>query len=246
MLNDRFAKGKASNVWEGAGVLVRQFDRLDAGDDGKPWMPCPQTGYNNWCKGFGGLWASTLIGSGHKTTRLYMDSTCGLVLAPTVELFCAYSEDGNSMDARKVCQNVHGDTDAATGKATCIPGCDLPGYQCADKLAADVHAAGPYVSGCSYPPTQLREALVAHQYVAEEQQRDMWNEMVIDLRTVVAGLPDVVEGFFCPAAADYDARAKLKHVRHAFIGEYNQDAAKVLLLELDTSNLDAPFSIMSA
>ena len=27
-------------------MLVRQFDTLD--DSDKPWLPCPQDGYNNW------------------------------------------------------------------------------------------------------------------------------------------------------------------------------------------------------
>lgn len=68
--------GVPSNDIAEAGVLVRQFDRLDAGDDGKPWLPCPQSGYNSWCKAFGGLWASTLLAPGHHTSRLYMEGEC--------------------------------------------------------------------------------------------------------------------------------------------------------------------------
>ena len=41
-LNQRFIEGRPSNNNAEAGVLVRVFDRLDAGDDGKPYLPCPQ------------------------------------------------------------------------------------------------------------------------------------------------------------------------------------------------------------
>ena len=120
-LNARFRLGRPSNELREAGVIVRQFDRLDAGDDGKPWLPCPQTGYNNWCKKFAGFWATTLI-SREGANRLYMDGECGVIVAPTVQLFCAYPEDGNSMDGAKLCDDLHGDADGPGGEAdaTCI------------------------------------------------------------------------------------------------------------------------------
>jgi len=234
-----------SNDIAEAGVLVRQFDRLDAGDDGKPWLPCPQSGYNSWCKAFGGLWASTLLAPGHHTSRLYMEGECGLVLAPKVSLFCAYSEDGNSMDGSKMCHGLHGDIDETTGEPTCIPGCNVPGQQCADRLAANPWHVGPYVAGCSYPPTQLKEALEAHRWGAAEQNRNVWNEMVIDLRTVTANMPDVVEGFFCPPSAGGEAKVKLARTRAAFMRQYERDEAMVLLLTLDTSKPE-PFSALNA
>jgi len=88
---------------EGAGVLVRQFDRLD--DKRRRWLPCPEYGPDSWCKDVADRWAASMINS--QANHLYDASTGGLILAPSVRLFCAYPEDGDSLHPSKVCTRKH-------------------------------------------------------------------------------------------------------------------------------------------
>lgn len=195
------------------------------------------------------------------------------------------------MDQQKLCATLYGDRkpDGPEGEAaaTCIPGCNLPGHQCADKLARLPRSAGPYVDTCSYPPTQLKEALIAHDWAKREQGRDVWNEMVcywhprarephavhtdptghpvhsapraadigatacarqvLDMRSVVRGLPATVEGFFCLGASSSSSSSKLAASRRQFLREYGLPigTADVLLLELNLgSGGDQPFSLV--
>ena len=112
-LNARAARGRPSNDLEEAGVLVRQFDELN--DPDREWLPCSV----GWCDRFEDRWPASIINSDARL--LYYDVRSGIVLAPAVQLFCAYPKDGNSMD--HVCW---GDEDS------CIPGCYEPGSQCPD------------------------------------------------------------------------------------------------------------------
>ena len=99
LLNERFEKGHPSNDLGEAGVLVRQFDGLDG--HSKPWLPCaPFTGMPTdmgWCHQYADRWPASVVNP--QTRMLYYGVTGigGLVISPTVDLFCAYSGDGNSM-----------------------------------------------------------------------------------------------------------------------------------------------------
>ena len=143
------------------------------------------------------------------------------------------------MDGSKLCDNLVGDRDPDSPEgeaaATCIPGCYLPGDQCADKLAADPNHRGKYIASCSYPPTQLKDALEAHEWGQTNENRHVWNELVVDLRSVTSRLPASVEGFFCPVGAGQGERAKLSRTRDAFLADYGlpSDAAEVVLVQLD-------------
>ena len=93
------------------------------------------------------------------------------------------------------------------------------------------------MSGCSYPPTDLKGALEANEWTRRNQDRNSWNELVIDLRSVVARLPAIVEGFFCPAGATSAERDKTRRWRSSFLEEYGMpsDSAEVVLAEMDLS-----------
>jgi hypothetical protein len=110
-----------------AGVLVRQFDTLN--DPAMPWLPCPE---DEWCGKFGDRFPSTILnakakamfladGNGGERRTLVLPASvgagghsvdislypvdvrsAGIVIAPMVSIYCAYPEDGNSMDGRKV------------------------------------------------------------------------------------------------------------------------------------------------
>ena len=69
---------------DGAGVLVRQFDKLDAGDSGIRWMPFPQTGTDNWCKDLADRWSATVLN--RQANHLYEPTTGGLVSGFALEL----------------------------------------------------------------------------------------------------------------------------------------------------------------
>lgn len=98
---------------------------------------------------------------------------------------------GNSMSDSKLCPTLYGDADemGGEGSATCIPGCFPPGEQCADVLPdSSCFVDGvkrdhcPYVHGdrqCSYPPTQLMQALEAHYFMLSHHMGNhKHNEMV--------------------------------------------------------------------
>lgn len=92
-----------------AGVLVRQFDMLE--DPVAPWLPCPQTGPNSWCKALADRWSASLLYADARA--LYLPTQPGIVLAPTVRLNCAYAVDGNSMHAAKSCKHKQAAEEAA-------------------------------------------------------------------------------------------------------------------------------------
>ena len=142
------------------------------------------------------------------------------MIAPTVSIFCAYAEDGNSMDGSKVCNPLGGNG------VTCIPGCYPKGQECPDI---------GHAWSCSFPPTQLKEALQAQQDRSDMRARNnevcvcaarnalsrhsressayasavnadagltptfvctRVRQIVIDTSTLVAQMPEVILGFF--------------------------------------------------
>ena len=229
MLNARFANGAPSNELSQAGVLVRQFDNLD--DSWRPWLPCPTTA-NSWCAKFSDRWATALINANERT--LYYETLTGdqqrlgvggLVLAPSVTIFCAYADDGNSMDPKKVCNPLGGDG------VQCIPGCYPVGQQCADKRRDWL---------CSYPPSQLREALEAHQRRGAVKN----NEIVVSTSSVVASLPSSIEAFFVIRGGPEGEAQNVVRVHDAFVREYRLPEAlqpPILQLSLHDGSL-SPFS----
>ena len=88
-LNARYSHGHPSNILASAGLLVRQFDALDDGLEGRPWLPCPTEGWANWCAKFHRIWATSLVFKGG-ATQLYMPWGGGVILSPAVTINCAY------------------------------------------------------------------------------------------------------------------------------------------------------------
>lgn len=207
LLNNRFAGGTPSNDIARAGVLVRQFDSLD--DPARPWLPCPLKGTQSWCAKFSDRWATSIISN--RARVLYFETDFnkdnghsgvgGLVLSPDVQIYCAYADDGNSMDPGKVCRPLGGDGHR------CIPGCYPHGEECADVQREWM---------CSYPPTQLREALAAH--IRRGAGKN--NEIVTSTRSVVASLPESIMAFFFLAGGPAGQFRRVSDVRSAFLRDY--------------------------
>ena len=86
ILNERFAHGRPSNTIRDAGVLVRQFEKET--DNARPWNVCAKD--RPWCASIADRLATTIINA--ETRHLYYsdaDGGAGVVIAPTVKLFCA-------------------------------------------------------------------------------------------------------------------------------------------------------------
>ena len=229
-LNSQFARGIPSNSLAASGVLIRQFDRLDGGNDalgdglgevGEPWLPCPST---KWCHKLGDRWATSVINP--NAQGLYYKEYGGIVLntaAVELTLFCAYPEDGNSMAEDKLCSKSDGDG------SRCLPGCTR--LQCDARRFWD----------CSYPPSKLREALEMQLTVSRQRGGNRNNELVLDARAYAALLPKAVFGFFFKSNLD---RGYVGRVRDAFARRYGIEPAQLPLMRLDLKGGgDRPFTL---
>jgi len=193
-MNVRFAAGKPSDTLAECGVLVRQLDRLD--DKNAPWLPCPQTGPDSWCKSLADRWATSIVN--HEARSMYLSDMGGFILSTALtRLLCACPEDCNSQN--KVCPTLFGDD-------TCTPGCFDEAHWCSS-------ASEGY--SCSFPPHQLKQAL------QKQQSRFLTrnNEMVIDTRSIVEHLPHAIEGFFFLSSST-TSRDKMRAVRSSFKRKY--------------------------
>jgi len=225
-INERFHLGRPSSDIESSGVLVRQFDTLN--DPAMPWLPCPE---DEWCGKFGDRFPSTILNAKAKAMFL-ADGNGGIVIAPMVSIYCAYPEDGNSMDGRKICNPLGGNG------ASCIPGCYPKGEWCPEV---------GHTYSCSFPPEQLKEALQAQEESAHMLNRN--NEIVVDTKTVAANLPGSIQGFFFTASdptMEAKAQADTGDVRRVFLQQFElSEADGPPLLKLDVNNADGPFTIVS-
>lgn len=117
------------------------------------------------------------------------------------------------MDPAKVCPQ-RGDTE-------CIPGCYRVGEQCAD-VRRDWH--------CSYPPSQLADALEAHQQRGALKN----NEIVVSTRSVTDGLPSTIEAFFVIRGGPDSEKQKVMLAHSAFVRQYRMpESARPPILQLD-------------
>jgi hypothetical protein len=89
-LNARFHAGRASNLVEGAGVLIHTFDNTE--EPGRSWRPCTAP---SWCAQYGDRMSTTLINA--RLVHVYGNAVSGVVLSPDRaqrELLCSYGSDG--------------------------------------------------------------------------------------------------------------------------------------------------------
>ena len=216
---------------------MRQFDSLDAaagyrgwqkagsGANQRAYLPCPK---GKWCHRFSDRFAAALIN--HQARHLYYEEggrfglgpegserlVGGLVLSPQVGLRCVYPEDGNSMAEEKICTPLGGDGEH------CIPGCYPRGRWCT--------ATRQWT--CSYPPSQLKEALEVQQGHPTFRTRN--NEFIVDASSYTAQLPGAVLAFFGTPASGSDEWDQARAARAAFMAQYGlTEANGPPLLTLD-------------
>ena len=233
-LNARFANGRASNELADAGVMVHEFDTTE--DHDRPWLPCPEHGYNNWCHRFSDRWATSILNPQQHVTYFAWGGASsprtgvgGVVLSPrTTEVFCAYPVDGNSMSEQKVCTPLGGDD-------RCIPGCYPRGQQCQEV---------GHTWTCSYPPSMLKEALEAQLSRADYVAKN--NEIVVDTRSITSSLPGSIEAFFLVPNSFGEERARVVDAWRAFrriYGLVDESTIPPLLL-FDVRRPGQPFSVV--
>ena len=225
-LNARFRNGRPSNDLSTAGLLIRQFDKLDDAMQGRPWLPCPTSGWAGWCAKFHDIWATSLILKGGASS-LYDPWGSGIVLSPTVTLNCAYASDGNSMGEERLCNRPGFDGHQ------CIPGCSCdPTRSLSD---------GPACND-GLPPTQLKRVVADHLRFAP--MGNIYNEIVVNTASVVDQLPGSVAAFFYPKGADSNG---VREYHRNFLNTYGltgrETGRAVPLLELDFANQDAVFAL---
>lgn len=97
-------------------------DQLDDGMEGRPWLPCPLTGWAGWCAKFHDIWATSLIFRG-SATALYQQHLAGIVLAPTVAINCAYPHGARAHGRLHPCSVVAGVPSYARSRAACGCAC---------------------------------------------------------------------------------------------------------------------------
>lgn len=85
-LNEMFAGGQPSNALADAGVLLRQFDSLEA--EHRPWLPCTR---DQWCYPLSDRWPASMVNPKARHTWFDGDTDGGgLIFNPEfVRIFCA-------------------------------------------------------------------------------------------------------------------------------------------------------------
>ena len=277
-LNVRFAEGRPSNDLASAGVLLRQFDSL--GDPANPCLPCPS---HLWCGKFSDRWSASLVNSrvrhlydgakaGSAVGHVAVARPGGIVLSPSVELFCAYAQDGNSMDEAKVCPGgARGEADPTAADLLKLAGGarGVADPTAADPTAADPtfdHALDPLTSDCtpgchpphewcseeqqwdcSYPPSRLRDAL--EYQLSLSCSACEYNEMVVSTRSVTRDLGAAIEAVFYQADSTQHERqqARTAHRKLAIhlrdtYGLAEERAPPLLRLDLRGEGGAEPFS----
>ena len=204
-INKRFRFGGAEACDQGgegraetSGVLVRQFDRIDAGNEEprEPWLPCPD---DDWCGNLKDRWASTLVNANQRNLY-FKDGTGGVILSAKTPIFCMYPGDGDSQD--KLCSDdrssqTFSDRPLELYGKQCIPGCFPEKQQCGGEEAS-------YMGQCSFPAERICEALAEQENGGEGSGRN--NEVVVDVQAVAADAPQMIEGFFMGGNHDEKVR----------------------------------------
>lgn len=117
----------------------------------------------------------------------------------------------------KVCTPLGGDGQR------CIPGCSPAAQSC-----TSVDAAWQ----CSFPPSRLKDALVAQQRDHTARARN--NEMVVDMRSVTRHLPYSVEAFFFVPSSGSEQQGVVRWARDRFLKDYHMtDATGPPLVMMD-------------
>eukprot|EP00947_MAST-08B_sp_MAST-8B-sp1_P000543 g543.t1 len=232
--NDRFEQGINSNDYDKAGLLMHQFDfecPLTR------WTPCTMDGAC-WCPytdRISSLVANAEISIQNGNIAVYTVGTGSsdpvgyqpagvLINTSAVDVLCTYSADGGTYDR----------VDAGCGchkKDVGTPACKSNSCESPER--------NPQAQ-CAYQPGHLEDMLKDM-----EANQHLYNEIVVDTNTWVAGLPHTILAFWYPTGGQ---NATLQHMAttdayraHQLFNTKYPDH-KVPLLVLDVHGGRRPFS----
>lgn len=248
MINERFRNGRPSNKLGEVGLLLHQWDGLEAHNLGKPWQMCIQ---NCMCQGqfINGRISSMAVYQGlsrradRRGISLPFGNRGGLLLHPDhVQLDCLYGKD------------------AATYLL------DNPAHPgCTDDYCSVAHMKDQNGGICSfsgYPvlawaPHDLKLALDLHLEHGDQWHNPSfhsgYNELIINSPKLNDKLPHSIMGFFSVKGQStvtsdlgFGIVVDVVQVHDQFLKEYGLTDNDVPLLELDPLNWESPFATLHA
>ena len=246
-INDRFRYGRPSDTLEHAGLLLHQWDGLEAHDVGKPWQMCI---VNCMCQGsfiMGRVSAMAVYRDLNRrqdrvAIPLPFGNRGGLILHPSyVTSDCSYGIDGAT---------YHLDNPDH-------PGCTDTFCDAESRFDYEHNAhffcsfGGGYVE--AWGPQDLKIMLETHATHGAPYRspgfHSGYNEIIINSPKLNEQLPQAIMGFFFPKGQSpvtsdlgYGIMIDVVKVHAAFLEEYGLTDEQVPLLVLDPSNWEAPFS----
>lgn len=239
-LNDKYRRGVAGHSLLTAGVLLHQFDTIDAYDasksNGPSWVL--STEGRIWSDRVSAVLINEQLRNAHSVNPLYSDATAGIVFdAQYVDVLCSYSSDGGSQHVK--C-NPPGLSD------TCTPGCsDKP--------------VGPRAaSKCWWGEREVGAMLRQQLAIAGRGAEQRYNEIILDAIELRKNLPRAIAAVFFVGvdssehcrSANHWAKAYghcenfARSAHRDFLRRYSMSAEQVPLLRLDVhAKVDNPFSL---
>ena len=243
-INERFHNGRPSDKLGKIGLLMHQWDGLEAHNLGKPWQMCIK---NCMCQGqfINGRISSMAVYQGlsrradRKGISLPFGNRGGLLLHPDhVQLDCLYGIDGATYHL----DNPHN------------PGCT--DAFCDARHMTDQN--GGFCSFSGYPvlawaPRDLKLALDLHLEHGNGWTAPAfhsgYNELILNSPKLNEKLPQSIMGFFSikgqsPVTDDlgYGININVVDAHRQFLAEYGLTEDRVPMLELDPTNWEQPFA----
>lgn len=152
-----------------------------------------------------------------RVPQLYMADRGGFILAPSAAILCVCQGDCNSVAVPRGSRGCY--------KQRC---CDHPAPRCAPPGYID--------HDCSYPATELGEALSAQLRRGVKSH----NEVVIDDLEIAKKLPDAIEGFFFMSQ---QSRAQAARLHGRFLQAFGLTSDACPLVRLELAGTGDPFHL---
>lgn len=218
-LNARFIRGRASDSFDQAGVLIHQFDSFRANSAWEPSDKAPRTDRVSAC----------LVN--RHLPYVFSKSAGGFVIRAEPRMVnCLWYRDG-ATDSR---------TCEPTGRSACIPGCDECNYKVHGVCWGQKRCSGDGGSRwCPWESNQLRLML-------KQQERNLgcdnyclqdnccrYNEVVLDAFSWKEALPSVIEAIFFIAGSGQENEEYARGVHRDFEDKYPTYSVPLVSFDID-------------
>ncbi|KAF4663707.1 hypothetical protein FOL46_004624 [Perkinsus olseni] len=225
-LNKRFNEGHPTDDLSQAGVLMHQWDNLGAEDYDESWRPytaqeCSNASAHANCQ-YADRISCLLINNqvrspGDGRIPLYTYTRGGTIEDPdNTQVTCSYSEDGGTMDRGNAgCGCHHGDDE-----------CESLG----DNNSCALEGPVADLSVCWWGPNDLQKMM--------DNQKSVYNEVVISSSTYLENLPQSIEAFFFIANGSL-GETETRTQYGTFKAAYPDAEAPLLVLDYEAK--ESPF-----